>query len=74
MVITTLHIVCNKLYLLLLQLSGVARYIDGRLAEKNIAIRFKVLDENDNAPVFGDITPGEVDELSPAGKCFCFCV
>ncbi|XP_070765423.1 desmoglein-2.1-like [Enoplosus armatus] len=46
-------------------LSGVAKYSDGREAEKKIDIRIKVVDENDNAPVFGVIKPGEVDELSP---------
>lgn len=56
-------------YLLLFQLSGVATYTSGKEAEKKIDIRIKVLDENDNAPVFGFIKPGEVKELSPAGKC-----
>ncbi|KAM7388788.1 hypothetical protein PAMP_024938 [Pampus punctatissimus] len=48
-------------------LSGVARYSDGSEAEKKIDLRIKVVDENDNAPVFSVIKPGEVDELSPAG-------
>ncbi|KAM7388787.1 hypothetical protein PAMP_024937 [Pampus punctatissimus] len=48
-------------------LRGIAKYKDGRLAEENVQINFKVVDENDNAPVFGDIKPGEVQELSPAG-------
>ncbi|XP_076581888.1 desmoglein-2.1-like [Chaetodon auriga] len=48
-------------------LSGVARYRDGRLAEENIDIRFQVLDANDNSPVFGTIEPGEVNEHSAAG-------
>lgn len=56
------------------QLSGVARYKDGTLAEQNINIGFKIVDENDNSPVFGVIQPGKVNELSPAGQCFCFCV
>lgn len=50
------------------QLSGVAKYRDGTLAEKNLHIRFKIVDENDNSPVFGIIEPGQVRELSPAGK------
>uniref|UniRef100_A0A3B4XF26 Cadherin domain-containing protein n=1 Tax=Seriola lalandi dorsalis TaxID=1841481 RepID=A0A3B4XF26_SERLL len=36
-------------------------------AERNIAIRFKVGDENDNSPVFGAIQQGAVNELSAAG-------
>eukprot|EP00064_Thunnus_orientalis_P005390 superscaffoldBa00000525_g5404 len=48
-------------------LSGVAKFSDGREAEKRIDIRIKVVDENDNSPVFGVINPGEVDELSPVG-------
>ncbi|XP_070689059.1 desmoglein-2.1-like [Pempheris klunzingeri] len=48
-------------------LSGVAKYHDGREAEKRIDIRIKVLDDNDNAPVFGVMEPAEVNELSPPG-------
>uniref|UniRef100_A0AAQ4PVU7 Cadherin domain-containing protein n=1 Tax=Gasterosteus aculeatus aculeatus TaxID=481459 RepID=A0AAQ4PVU7_GASAC len=48
-------------------LSGVAKYKDGRHAEKKIDIRIKVVDVNDNPPVFGDIKPGSVKELSAAG-------
>uniref|UniRef100_A0A8C6V1S3 Cadherin domain-containing protein n=1 Tax=Neogobius melanostomus TaxID=47308 RepID=A0A8C6V1S3_9GOBI len=48
-------------------LTGVARYTDGTLAEDNILLRYNVLDENDNPPVFGVIKPGAVDELSPPG-------
>uniref|UniRef100_A0A3B5A4F8 Cadherin domain-containing protein n=1 Tax=Stegastes partitus TaxID=144197 RepID=A0A3B5A4F8_9TELE len=51
----------------LFQLTGVARFNNGSQAEENIDIRFKIVDENDNAPVFGDIKPGEVNELSPRG-------
>uniref|UniRef100_A0A3Q2WUD1 Desmoglein-2-like n=1 Tax=Haplochromis burtoni TaxID=8153 RepID=A0A3Q2WUD1_HAPBU len=46
-------------------LSGVARYNDGTLAEENIDVRFKVTDQNDNAPVFEDVYTGRVDELTP---------
>lgn len=53
---------------LLFQLSGVATYPSGKEAERKIDIRIKVLDENDNAPKFGFIQPGEVKELSPVGK------
>ncbi|XP_072294071.1 desmoglein-2.1-like isoform X2 [Eucyclogobius newberryi] len=48
-------------------MTGVAQYNDGNLAEQKIPLRFKVLDENDNPPVFGIIQPGAVDELSPPG-------
>nr|XP_046248064.1 desmoglein-2-like [Scatophagus argus] len=48
-------------------LSGIARYKDGTEAEKRIDIRIKVEDINDNSPVFPNIEPGKVHELSPAG-------
>lgn len=52
----------------LFQLSGVARYRDGTLAEANVPVPFKIVDKNDNAPVFGEIKPGVVTELSAAGQ------
>ena len=51
----------------LFQLSGVARYKDGSLAESNVDIRFNVEDDNDNSPVFQDIQTGVVNEGSPVG-------
>uniref|UniRef100_A0A667Y0I7 Cadherin domain-containing protein n=1 Tax=Myripristis murdjan TaxID=586833 RepID=A0A667Y0I7_9TELE len=60
-------ITTSILYLLVFQLSGVATYKDGSKADKDITIRIKVVDENDNAPQFGIIEPGKVNELSPAG-------
>ncbi|CAK6969743.1 desmoglein-2.1-like [Scomber scombrus] len=48
-------------------LSGIATYNDGREAENKIDIRIKVVDENDNSPVFGVIKPVDLDELSPVG-------
>uniref|UniRef100_A0A672FN50 Cadherin domain-containing protein n=1 Tax=Salarias fasciatus TaxID=181472 RepID=A0A672FN50_SALFA len=48
-------------------LSGVAHFRNQTLAEKNIDIRIKVVDENDNDPVFGKMAPADVLELSPAG-------
>ncbi|XP_067308337.1 desmoglein-2-like protein isoform X2 [Pseudorasbora parva] len=47
-------------------LRGVARYLDGRYAEKDIDLRIVVEDENDNAPVF-NFTTGSVYELSKTG-------
>ncbi|XP_016387750.1 cadherin-2-like [Sinocyclocheilus rhinocerous] len=48
-------------------LSGVATFTDGTIAENDIGLRIKVKDQNDNPPVFGPMNPGAVDELSPAG-------
>uniref|UniRef100_A0AAZ3NMA9 Cadherin domain-containing protein n=1 Tax=Oncorhynchus tshawytscha TaxID=74940 RepID=A0AAZ3NMA9_ONCTS len=48
-------------------LSGTAMFLDGSEAEKNIDLRIQVVDQNDNPPIFGDINPGEVYELSPTG-------
>lgn len=53
--------------MLLLQLSGIAKYKDGTHAERKIDIRIKVEDVNDNSPVFGVQQPGGAYELSPAG-------
>jgi hypothetical protein len=50
-------------------LSGTAKFTNGNEAEKNIDLRIQVVDQNDNPPIFGDINPGEVYELSPKGKC-----
>uniref|UniRef100_A0A8C9RL78 Desmoglein 2 n=1 Tax=Scleropages formosus TaxID=113540 RepID=A0A8C9RL78_SCLFO len=47
-------------------LLGVAKYLDGSNAETNLPLRFKVQDENDCTPVFGQMSPGAVKELSPA--------
>lgn len=52
----------------LFQLSGVARYKDGTLAEDNVPVPFRIVDENDNIPVFAEIKPGIVTELSAAGE------
>lgn len=49
------------------QLEGVARFLNGTKAEENVHIRFKVVDQNDNTPVFEPIQPGKVNELSPPG-------
>ncbi|KAM3620644.1 uncharacterized protein V6R79_026394 [Siganus canaliculatus] len=48
-------------------LLGIATFTDGTHAETKIDIRIKVVDENDNPPVFANMEPGEVKELSPAG-------
>uniref|UniRef100_A0A672T554 Desmoglein-2-like n=1 Tax=Sinocyclocheilus grahami TaxID=75366 RepID=A0A672T554_SINGR len=46
-------------------LSGIATFTDGMIAENDIGLRIKVKDQNDNPPVFGPMNPGAVDELSP---------
>uniref|UniRef100_A0A8C7Y5Q6 Cadherin domain-containing protein n=1 Tax=Oryzias sinensis TaxID=183150 RepID=A0A8C7Y5Q6_9TELE len=48
-------------------LKGFARYKDGTDVEKPIDLRIKVEDENDNDPVFPEMSPVGVYELSPAG-------
>ncbi|XP_053178220.1 desmoglein-2.1-like [Scomber japonicus] len=48
-------------------LTSTAKYTNGVKAEEDVLLRFKVEDENDNPPVFGAISPGAVDENSPAG-------
>ncbi|TRY91444.1 hypothetical protein DNTS_028221, partial [Danionella cerebrum] len=57
-------------------LSGVAMFRNGTIAENDINLRIKVKDQNDNPPVFGPMSPGAVDELSPVGtevmKINCF--
>uniref|UniRef100_A0A3P8NT17 Cadherin domain-containing protein n=1 Tax=Astatotilapia calliptera TaxID=8154 RepID=A0A3P8NT17_ASTCA len=57
----------DREFISMYNLSGVARYNDGTLAEENIDVRFKVTDQNDNAPVFEDVYTGRVDELTPRG-------
>uniref|UniRef100_A0A3Q1CYH3 Cadherin domain-containing protein n=1 Tax=Amphiprion ocellaris TaxID=80972 RepID=A0A3Q1CYH3_AMPOC len=59
--------VLDREYIDTYNLSGVATFRNGTQAEKKIDLRIKVEDENDNAPVFSVMKPGEVDELSPAG-------
>ncbi|XP_028817123.1 desmoglein-3-like isoform X2 [Denticeps clupeoides] len=48
-------------------LTGYAEYADGSQAENPIELRIKVVDENDNPPVFQPIRPVSVSELSAAG-------
>ncbi|GLD67701.1 desmoglein-2-like protein, partial [Lates japonicus] len=57
--------VLDREFIDMYNLSGVATFSDGREAERKIYIRFRVVDENDNSPVFGVMKPGVVDELSP---------
>lgn len=44
--------------------------MNGTPVEKNIDLRIKVVDENDNAPVFPEYQPASVYELSPKGQWF----
>ncbi|XP_061833745.2 desmoglein-2.1-like [Nerophis lumbriciformis] len=48
-------------------LSCIAKYDNGTLAEKKMEMQVKVLDENDNAPVFDAMKPVDVYELSVPG-------
>ncbi|XP_069007189.1 desmoglein-2.1-like [Embiotoca jacksoni] len=48
-------------------LVGFSMFSNNSLAEGDINVKFKIVDVNDNHPVFKDIKPGEVDELCPAG-------
>lgn len=50
------------------QLSGVATFPNGTIAENDIQLRIKVQDQNDNPPIFLPISTGSVKELSPIGK------
>ncbi|XP_075907327.1 desmoglein-2.1-like [Nelusetta ayraudi] len=49
------------------RLSGAAHYRDGTLAQDNLPMPFRIVDENDNTPVFAEIKPGVVTELSAKG-------
>ncbi|XP_051951196.1 desmoglein-2-like [Xyrauchen texanus] len=48
-------------------LTGLATFSDGQIAENEIGLRIKVKDQNDNPPIFGPLVTGSVDELSPPG-------
>ncbi|XP_077414827.1 desmoglein-2-like protein [Vanacampus margaritifer] len=48
-------------------LKGVAKYVDGTPAEKDVDIRITVVDENDNAPVIKVGQVGSVKESCAAG-------
>ncbi|KAJ8383574.1 hypothetical protein AAFF_G00219540 [Aldrovandia affinis] len=45
-------------------LTGIARYSDGSLAETDIDLRIRVIDQNDNSPKFGKKFTGSVNESS----------
>ncbi|KAJ0065393.1 hypothetical protein NL108_009549 [Boleophthalmus pectinirostris] len=60
--------ILDREYIDTYNLSGIATFINGSKAENKIDIRVKVVDENDNSPVFPrDMKPGAVYERSPAG-------
>ncbi|XP_037538123.1 desmoglein-2 [Nematolebias whitei] len=48
-------------------LNGVAKFLNGSRAEKDIALTIEIVDMNDNAPVIQTQQVGEVDECSSAG-------
>ncbi|XP_076134151.1 desmoglein-2.1-like [Alosa pseudoharengus] len=48
-------------------LTGIAYFTDGSIAESDLKLKIKVKDINDNGPVFSSIPPGSVEELSPRG-------
>lgn len=50
------------------QLSGIARFSNGTVAENKIKLKFSVEDENDNSPVFVPDPPATVYESCLAGK------
>ncbi|XP_030605995.1 desmoglein-4-like [Archocentrus centrarchus] len=59
--------VLDREFISLYSFTIVIRYTNGTILEEWEGFNFWIGDENDNAPVFGDIQPGEVDELSPEG-------
>lgn len=63
---------CLLIFISVQQLTGVARFNNGTVAEGRIDLRFDVEDENDNPPVFVPVPPATVNESSPAGKECCF--
>ncbi|XP_030607405.1 desmoglein-2-like [Archocentrus centrarchus] len=48
-------------------LTVVIRLTNGTIVEEWTLPKYVIVDENDNPPVFGEIKPGEVEELSPEG-------
>lgn len=49
-----------------MQLTGVAKYTDGTLAEDNIPLTVTILDMNDNPPYF-EMHTGNITESSKEG-------
>ncbi len=54
------------------QLTGIAKFNNGSVAEDDINLKFDVADENDNPPVFAAVPPASVTESSPAGRTSIF--
>lgn len=49
-----------------MQITGVAKYANGELAEENIPLTVTILDENDNPPYF-ELHAGNITEASKDG-------
>lgn len=49
------------------QLRGIAKFLDGTLAERDVYLNITVLDKNDNAPVIKIQQVGFVNESSAEG-------
>lgn len=55
----------------LIQLTGIAKFRNGSIAEDKIPLSVTILDENDNAPYF-EIVTGNITEASETGNLLFF--